>query len=201
MECSLFPRHQKSPKPSSIFPYMFFGRMKRRTLRFQHFRILCSVKAALWGASSWVVLFVAWFIFAASLNPQEWVAGLSAAAAGVIAFQVSNRAEPLCFNPPFKAVLQAFRLPTLIIRGTLVLIAELVRRMKRKQKRSAFRLAPFHATAADCRSAARRALAITFGTLPPNSLIIGIDRDPGLILFHQLRKQPLPQITRRVESA
>lgn len=73
--------------------------------------------------------------------------------------------------------------------------------MQKKRGKSLFRLASFHAPGTDSRSAARRALAIIFGTLPPNSLIIGIDRESGVILFHQLRKEPLPDIVRRVESA
>lgn len=160
------------------------------------------MKTAFWGVSAWAFLFVAWLIFAASLNAQEWAFGTFAAAAGVLAFQVSTRAVPLCFSPPFQALLQAWRLPSLILHGTWILIEELARTIPQKKRRhSAFRLASFHATGADSRSAARRALAIIFGTLPPNSLIIGIDRKSGVILFHQLRSEPLPHIVRRVESA
>ena len=149
----------------------------------------------------WAFLFAAWLIFAASGNAQEWAFGTFAAAAGVLAFLVSARAEPLCFTPPFQALLPAWRLPALILHGTWILVEELVRTIQGKPSASAFHLAPFHATGADSRSAARRALAIIFGTLPPNSLIIGIDRKSGVILFHQLRKEPLPHIVRRVESA
>lgn len=146
-----------------------------------------------------MLLFVAWLIFAASLNTQEWAFGTFAAAAGVVAFQVSTRAVPLCFNPPFQALLQTWRLPSLILQGTWILIEELARTIQKKRRKPLFRLASFHATGTDSGSAARRALAIIFGTLPPNSLIIGIDRKSGVILFHQLRKEPLPHIVRRVQ--
>lgn len=162
---------------------------------------LTSVKMALRGVGAWAFLFVAWLIFAASLNAQEWAFGTFAAAAGVLSFQVSTRAEPLCFNPPLQGLLQAWRLPALILRGTWILIEELTQTVQGKSRHTAFSLASFHATGTDSRSAARRALAIVFGTLPPNSLIIGIDRKSGTILFHQLRKEPLPHIVRRVESA
>jgi multisubunit Na+/H+ antiporter MnhE subunit len=156
--------------------------------------------AVLW-VSLWAFLFVAWLIFAASLNAQEWAFGTLAAAAGVLAFQVSTRAEPLCFNPRLQTLFQAWRLPALILQGTWILIEELAKTVQGRPGHSAFHLASFHATGAESRSAARRALAIVFGTLPPNSLIIGIDRKSGAILFHQLRKEPLPRIVRRVESA
>ena len=170
------------------------------TLRFRHQRISSGVKAALY-ISVWALLLAAWLIFAASLNAQEWAFGTFAAAAGGLAFRVSTRAAPLCFRPPFRAPLQAWRLPSLILHGTWILIEELARTIQKKRRRSVFRLASFHATGSDSRSAARRALAIIFGTLPPNSLIIGIDRKSGVILFHQLRKEPLPDIVPRVESA
>ncbi len=159
------------------------------------------MKAALTVITVWAFLFVAWLIFAASLNAEELAFGTFAAAAGLLAFQVSTRAEPLCFSPPFLALLQAWRLPALIFHGIWILAEELARTIRGKRRRSAFRLAPFHATGTGSRSAAKRALAITFGTLPPNSLIVGIDRKSSVILFHQLRKEPLPRIVRRVESA
>lgn len=159
------------------------------------------MKTALWGLSAWAFLFVAWLIFAASLNAQEWAFGTFAAAAGVLAFQVSTRTAPLCFSPPFQALLQAWRLPSSILHGTWILIEELGRTIQKKRRHSLFRLASSQATGTDSRSAAKRSLAIIFGTLPPNSLIIGIDRKSGVILFHQLRKEPLPAIVRRVESA
>lgn len=147
------------------------------------------------------LLFAAWLILAASLNREEWFFGTLGAAAGVLAFRVSIQAEPLCFRPPLQAFLQAWRLPGLILGGTLILIEEFARAIQEKRKHSAFRLASFHASGTGSGSAAKRALAIIFGTLPPNSLIIGIDRKSGTILFHQLRKEPLPQIVRRMESA
>jgi len=159
------------------------------------------VKVVLWRVTGWAFLFVAWLSFAASLNAEEWVFGTLAATAGVLAFQVSTRAEPLCFAPSFQALLQAWRLPSLILHGTWILVEELSRTIQGKRRHSGFRLASFHATAAGKTAAARRALAILFGTLPPNSLVIGIDRESGVILFHQLRKEPLPRIVRRVESA
>jgi multisubunit Na+/H+ antiporter MnhE subunit len=146
------------------------------------------------------LLFAAWLIFAASLNVEEWVFGTFAAAASVLAFRVSTGAEPLCFSPRFQSLLQAWRLPALVLRGTWILMEEFAGTIKRTPKRSAFRLASFHATGTGCRAAAKRVLAIIFGTLPPNSLIVGIDRKAGIILFHQLRKEPLPQIVRRVED-
>jgi hypothetical protein len=45
---------------------------------------------------------------------------------------------------------------------------------------------PFEATGEDPRDAARRALAVTGGTLTPNSIVVGIDADRGVLVRHEL---------------
>lgn len=159
------------------------------------------MKSAVIIAGEWFLSFVVWVLFTDSLALEECIAGAISAAVATALFEVSKRAEPLCFSPPVKAVLQAWRLPGSIIQGTWILILELGRTLRGRRKRSGFQLAPFSATAPDCRSAGKRALAILYGTLPPNSLIVDIDRKSELLLFHQLRKGPAPVILRRLESA
>lgn len=44
----------------------------------------------------------------------------------------------------------------------------------------------FSATGEDPESAARRALAIAGGTLAPNSIVVGIDADRGVLMRHEL---------------
>jgi hypothetical protein len=45
---------------------------------------------------------------------------------------------------------------------------------------------PFEATGEDPRSAARRALAVVGGTLAPNSIVVEIDADRGVLVRHDL---------------
>jgi hypothetical protein len=44
----------------------------------------------------------------------------------------------------------------------------------------------FSATGEDPRSAARRALAVAGGSLAPNSIVVGIDGDRGVLVRHEL---------------
>jgi len=48
---------------------------------------------------------------------------------------------------------------------------------------------------------ARRALAITFATIPPNSVAIGVDNESRRVLIHLLRRGPAPEIFHEIESA
>jgi multisubunit Na+/H+ antiporter MnhE subunit len=147
------------------------------------------------------VFFVMWMLFTATFSAGDVLAGTAAVAIAVIAFEASKRAEALRFRPSVKALSQAWRLPPLILKGTWTLIVELARRASGRPKRSLFLWTPFRAAGADSRSAAKRALAVIFVTLPPNFLIIGFDRKTKLMLFHQIRKDPVPEIVRRLESA
>ena len=45
---------------------------------------------------------------------------------------------------------------------------------------------PFTATGEDPQSAARRALAVAGGSLSPNSIVVGIDPDRGVLVRHEL---------------
>ena len=136
-----------------------------------------------------------------SLAVGEVLTGAAVSAIAVVAFEAINRAEPLCFKPPLRALAEVWRVPGLIAGGTWVLAMELLRRLRGHRRRSLFQLTPFRASGSDCHSAAKRALVIFYVTLPPNFLIIGIDRDSRLMLYHQVRKDPVPEIIPRLESA
>lgn len=48
---------------------------------------------------------------------------------------------------------------------------------------------PFEATGEGPHAAARRALAVAGGSLAPNSIVVGIDPDRGLLLRHELMRE------------
>ena len=152
-------------------------------------------------AIEFIAFFALWTLFVMSLAMGELLTGAAVAGIAVVAFEAVKRAEPLCFEPPLRALAQIWRVPGLIASGTWVLLVELLRRILGHRRRSLFQLTPFRAAGADCRSAAKRALVIFYVTLPPNFLVIGIDRKSKLLLYHQVRKDAVPQIVPRLESA
>lgn len=59
--------------------------------------------------------------------------------------------------------------------------------------RGTFRAARFDAVAATPSDTGRRALVETLGSVAPNTIIVGVDADRGLLLVHQLRRHGDPQ--------
>ncbi len=58
-----------------------------------------------------------------------------------------------------------------------------------RRVRGEFRAAPFAATEETPRDTGRRALTEWVGSLSPNTIVVGVDAERGLVLVHQLRRQ------------
>jgi hypothetical protein len=59
--------------------------------------------------------------------------------------------------------------------------------------RGVFRATAFAATKETAEDTGRRALAETVGSFAPNTIIVGVDAERGLILTHQLRRHGPPE--------
>jgi multisubunit Na+/H+ antiporter MnhE subunit len=140
-------------------------------------------------------LFGLWLLFA-GIKGEELAAAAIFALISTVAFERAKRALPLCFDPPARAFVPLLRAPWLIVHDTFVVAAQLIR-----PRRSRFRSTAFHATGPDCRSAAKRALAATITTLPPNSVVVGFDYEAQETLYHELRREPPPDSIRAIETA
>lgn len=68
-------------------------------------------------------------------------------------------------------------------------LAQLVRP---KPARGVFRATPFASTADTPEATGRRAVAETLGSFAPNTIVVGVDDERGLLLVHQLRRQGGP---------
>jgi hypothetical protein len=69
----------------------------------------------------------------------------------------------------------------------------LVQLVRPRPVRGQFRAAAFGATAQTPLATGRRAIAETVGSVAPNTIVVGVDADRGLILVHQLRRQGGPE--------
>jgi hypothetical protein len=69
-------------------------------------------------------------------------------------------------------------------------LAQLVRP---RPTRGVFRATPFRATQDTATDTGRRALAETVGSFAPNTIIVGVDTETGLLLTHQLRRHGPPE--------
>ncbi|HEY1336240.1 MAG TPA: hypothetical protein VGF59_01960, partial [Bryobacteraceae bacterium] len=78
-------------------------------------------------------------------------------------------------------------IPMQIVRDCGLLIGKLARMMFRNDRRTgSFEEAVFRACGSGVHAVAQRALATLYTTLPPNTIVIGIDRKHGAMLIHRL---------------
>ena len=83
-----------------------------------------------------------------------------------------------------------------LVAESVLILGYLIGRLAGRRGRGRFRAVPFRAGGDGPRDVARRALSESLGSLGPNTIVIGIDRERDLILVHQLvprdeRRDPL----------
>jgi hypothetical protein len=125
--------------------------------------------------------------------PELYV-GIAAAVIAALAFEVSREQgfaevslSPLWLRGAWRLL---ERVPVDAVRVGAAAVAQLVRPRRARGRLHAI---PFDACADEPRDAGRRALAEALGSLPPNTIVIGIDTERGLLLAHQLAPGGRPQ--------
>jgi multisubunit Na+/H+ antiporter MnhE subunit len=151
--------------------------------------------AAEWTVHATLAL-AAWFAFTQRLSKGELLAGLVAAALAGTASRLVWAHNTATFAGAGRALLQAWRLPWYALVGTGEVLGVLLRHLTGRPAPSLLLSVPFDAGGGDARSQARRALAVTYTTITPNFIVLGIDRERGLLWYHQLRRGPVPRMTR-----
>lgn len=135
----------------------------------------------------WVVLFVLWLLYVGSPNRSELVTGAAASLLAAVASE-SVRGQNLArYYPATHWVFLLRRLPVDVLRDCGRLTGALARWLfLAALPASGFSEIEFPAGGGDARSEARRALAGGALSLPPNSYVIGFDRERNRILLHNL---------------
>jgi len=143
------------------------------------------------------ILFCVWMIYTWQLSRAELLVGIGAAllaAAGAEAVRGLNFAG---FYPLMTWVLEVRRLPLTALKGCAVLVEVLWRRhVLKREVRGGLRTVRFEAGGDDARSAARRALAVAFVSFAPNSIVVHIDRERGVMIYHQIIPTTVPKVAR-----
>jgi multisubunit Na+/H+ antiporter MnhE subunit len=150
--------------------------------------------AAEWTGHA-LLAFGAWLAFTQRLAPTELLAGAAAAAVAGFAGRLVWAHNGATFQGEARSLLQAWRLPWYALQGTAEILAVLGRHLAGRPAPSLLLSVPFEAGGDDPRSAARRALAVTYTTITPNFICIGVDRRRGRLWYHQLRRGSVPRMT------
>lgn len=145
-----------------------------------------------------VSLGVFWVACVSTVHLHEMLLGLGALAVSVTFTVFVIRTLPLRFSPSAPDLAQAWRLPWSIADDSLQIVLVLLCDVFGHPAGSHFRSVGYRHTSDSGADTARRTLAVATSTISPNCIIVGIDTDRRQMLFHQLKRSPVPRITQRL---
>jgi len=121
------------------------------------------------------------YLLYAGISAHEAIVGAGAAAIAAAAVEAVRGAEHPRFLPHIAWLGRALRLPYQILRDNALLVRNLA-----DGGQGRFVRIPFDAGGSDAHGIAQRTLETFYRTTPPNSIVIGIDRERNEILMHVL---------------
>ena len=148
---------------------------------------------------AWLAIFLMsaeWILLVAGTHIDEMLVGAASVLASGAFLFVVHRSSTLHTDFCLSDIAKGWRIPWYVVSDifviTLVLLKDLFGIEKAK---SLFRVSGFQTGKEDPVLAARRALAIAYTSASPNAIVLGIDYTCSRMLFHQLKRAPLPQMT------
>ena len=146
-----------------------------------------------------VVLLAVYLLFVGEVSRAELIVGTAVALLGTIAsFVVWGQHFARLFLD-VRLFAQGARLLGEVPRDTWIVLRVLLRQLSGGEPAaSLFRTARFDPGGDDARSGTRRALAVGFTSMTPNVIVLDVDREHGVLLYHQLEAAELGAMTRRL---
>jgi multisubunit Na+/H+ antiporter MnhE subunit len=145
-----------------------------------------------------IALMLFWIACVGSFQKHELLLGIAAVLLSTWFSFYAIRRLPIRFQPRLTNLLEAWRVPGYVIKDVAIVLGVLARDLLGWRAPSLFRSAPWRANSKSPRDLARRALAVAYATISPNCVVIGIDRERGQMLFHQLKAAPVSAMTQRL---
>ena len=156
------------------------------------------LKAVVLSSVEFLFLFGLWMLFVSQTPRAELVAGIFAAAIGAVADGVVKAKRFAKFRPRLKWFWLFAWEPWYVLTGSAAIFWALARRLAGKKSEAQFRVVPFRADGNDSETAGRRALALTLTTVPPNFIVVGIDKQRNFMLVHQVSPTGTPLVTKKL---
>lgn len=140
-----------------------------------------------YAAGWWLALFVLYLLLAGKAEGEEALAGLVLAVPAAVAMIAVREAGRLHYRPRWRWLGKLGRLPGKVVKDCAIVAAALWRALVRREKvEGVFRTIPFDPGGEDAESAARRALVVAGVCVAPNTFVVALEEERGLILVHQL---------------
>ena len=157
-----------------------------------------ALKFAFFWLATFAVLLGLWFLYVCTFNIPELLVGAGAAALAATATAVVEGQRFAQFSPRPKWLALFLTEPWYALTGTAAIWWALLKRIAGKPSEAQLKAIKFDAGGDDPESAARRALALTLTTIPPNFVVIGIDREHNLMLIHQVSPSGTPWVAKQL---
>lgn len=146
--------------------------------------------------STYVALYGVYLLFVSTLTKPELIAGIATALLATIASGVFGAVGIVHFTPTLRQLLEAWRLPYYAVQGSWELAKAFAKQLFTKQgAESLVRAVQYEVGDDGPHAAARRALAVTYTTLTPNFVVLGIAHQQQLLLYHQVLAGDVLQMT------
>lgn len=155
-------------------------------------------KAIVGSAIEWFFLLVLWMAFVSNPKQDELLVGLAVAAIGALADAHVKREKFFKFEPEPNWVLSGLMLPWYAAKGCGLTLKAFFLYLFGWRPETGFQVSRFDATGDDSRAAAKRALAEAYLTIPPNSIVIGIDKERGQMLTHNILPSPPNKLDKKL---
>lgn len=137
-----------------------------------------------------------WILLVAGTHINEMIVGAaSVLASGAFLFLV-HRSSTLHTDFRLSDMAKGWRIPWYVVSDIFVITIVLFKDLFGIEKaKSLFRVSGFQTGKEDPILVVRRVLATAYTSASPNTIVLGIDYTSSRMLFHQLKRTPLPQMT------
>jgi multisubunit Na+/H+ antiporter MnhE subunit len=147
-------------------------------------------------ATTFVALYGVYLLFVSTLTKPELFVGILVTFIATLAAGAFGTIGLVRFKPTLRELIQAWRLPYYAVQGSWELFKALGQQLFTKDgAESLIRSVPFEVGDEDAHSAGRRALAVTYTTLTPNFVVLGIAHKQALMIYHQVLAGEVLQMT------
>ncbi len=157
-----------------------------------------SAKTIALSLVEFLLLLGLWELYVSNLTVSDLLVGIGAALLAATADAVVKSQNFAPFYPHLKWVAMILWEPWYVLTGTASIWWAVLRKLAGRRSEAQLKAIRFSPGGDDSESVARRALAITLTTIPPNFIVVGIDRQASRMLVHQVSPTPTPLVTKKL---
>jgi hypothetical protein len=136
-----------------------------------------------------------WILLVSGTHIDEMIVGTASVLASGSFLLIAHRTSTLHTDFRLADLAKGWSIPWAVIRDMFVITVILFKDLFGVEKaKSLFLVAGFQTAKTDPVLVARRVLAIAYMSASPNTIVLGIDYTCSRMLFHQLKRAPLPKM-------